>query len=112
MTFRRSRNVGLEFKEFWGISGNTSASPARLAMRYYFHVPTDAKTFRGRKRNTIVTTINRNIERTRLSYPDFDMKSIKSKSIFRNVRMKATNRKHWHKRVAVTAAAHSGTMSK
>ena len=101
----------------WKMFGHTlrmdERSPARLAMKYYFKIPQNAKKFRGRKRTTIVTTINRDIERTRVLYPEFDIKPIKTLLDLRNVRVKATNRKHWQKRVAmVTAAAYSATTSK
>ena len=101
----------------WKMWGHTlrmdEKSPARLAMKYYFQVPVDAKKFKGRKRTTIVTTINRDIERTKSLYPDFDIKPIKSELDLRNVQVKATNRKDWQKRVAmVTAAAYSAATPK
>ena len=83
-------------------------TPPRIAMKWYFQRPIGAKKYRGRKRTTIVTTINRDIERTRISNPDFDIKPLKSELDLRNIRVKATNRKHWQKRVTmVTAAAYS-----
>ena len=83
-------------------------TPARLAMKYYFQIPAGVKKFRGRKRTTIVTTINNDIERTRKMNPRFDLKIINTELDLRNVRVKSTNRKLWQKRVAmVTAAAYS-----
>jgi hypothetical protein len=38
--------------------------PARKAMKWFFQVPVGVKKFRGRKRATIVTTLNRDIQRT------------------------------------------------
>ena len=86
--------------------------PARIAMKYFFLVPANVPKFRGRKRTTIVTTINRDIIRTKKRYPNFDIKPIKSEIDLRNVHVKAKNRKHWQKRVTmVTAAAYSATTS-
>ena len=101
----------------WKMLGHTlrmdEKTPVRLAMKYYFQVPPNAKKFRGRKRTTIVTTINRDIQRTKTLYPEFDLKPINSELDLRNVRVKAMNRKHWQKRVAmVTAAAYSATTPK
>ena len=55
-------------------------TPARLAMKYYFQIPPGAKKYRGRKRTSIVTTINRDIERTRKKFPEFDVKPLKNKN--------------------------------
>ena len=83
-------------------------TPGRLAMKYYFQRPAGAKKFKGRKRTTIVTTINDDIERTKKHNPRFDLRIINTELDLRNVRVKATNRKLWKKRVTmVTAAAYS-----
>ena len=85
-------------------------TPARLAMKWYFQKPVGVKKYRGRKRTTIVTTINEDIKRTMKHNPNFDLKPLNSELDLRNVRVKATNRKHWQKRVTmVTAAAYSAT---
>lgn len=77
-------------------------------MKYYFQKPKGVKKYRGRKRTTIVTTINNGIERTAKINSNFDLKPIKIELDLRNVRVKAMNREHWKKRVAmVTAAAYS-----
>ena len=81
-------------------------------MKWYFKIPLNVKKYRGRKRTTIISTINRDIERTKRHYPEFDIKPIKSELDLRNVRVKALNRKHWQKRVSmVTEAAYSATTS-
>ena len=100
----------------WKMLGHTlrshEKSPARLAMKWYFKIPLNAKKYRGRKRTTIITTINRDIERTKRHFPEFDIKPIKSELDLRNVRVKSLNRKHWQKRVSmVTEAAYSATTS-
>ncbi len=95
------------WKMFGHVLRMNENTPARLAMRFYFQV-TGHKKFRGRPRTTIVTTINRDIKRTRKKFPHFDIKPIKTELDLRNVRVKATNRKHWQKRVSmITAAAYS-----
>ena len=52
-------------------------TPARKAMKYYFQVP-EAKKYKGRKRATIVKTLNRDIERTGEHYEGFVILSFKS----------------------------------
>ena len=49
-------------------------TPARLAMKWYFQKPEGVKKYRGRKRTTIVTTINEDIKRTIKNNPNFDLK--------------------------------------
>ena len=46
-------------------------TPARKAMKWFFLIPEGVRRFRGRKRATIVTTLNRDIERTRRVNKDF-----------------------------------------
>ena len=85
-------------------------TPARKAMRYFFIQPTNPKKFRGRKRKTIVTTLNRDIERTNKLFRSFDIKPMKTELDLRNVRVKATNRNAWRRRVdMVVKAAYSTT---
>ena len=82
-------------------------TPARKATKYYFQVPQAAK-YRGRKRATIVSTLNRDIERTREQNERFVIPSLKSELDLRNTRVKALNRNHWQKIVRmVTNAAYS-----
>ena len=73
-------------------------SPARKAMKYYFE-HSDAKKYRGRKRTTIVSTINRDIKLTKQIYPHFDLPQLKSELDLHNIRVKAQNRTLWRKRV-------------
>ena len=83
-------------------------TPARKAMNYYFRAPEGIPKFRGRKRATIVTTLNRDIKRTKEKYTDFRLPELKSELNLRNTRVKALNRKHWQTMVKmVTNAAHS-----
>ena len=83
-------------------------TPGRLAMKYYFQKPEGVKKYRGRKRTTIITTINNDIKRTAKINSNFDIKPINSELDLRNVRVKAMNRKHWQKRVKmITDAAYS-----
>ena len=83
-------------------------TPARKAMKYYFQIPPDVKRFRGRKRATIISTINRDIERTKKKFLNFDLHILKTELDLRNIRVKATNRNHWKKRVnMVVEAAYS-----
>ena len=113
----KARPLSVEITEArWKMLGHTlrmhEKTPARLAMKYYFQIPPRAKKYRGRKRTSIVTTINRDIERTRKKYPEFDVKPLKTELDLRNIRVKSLNRKHWQRRVSmVTKAAYSATTS-
>ena len=61
-----------------------------------------------RKRASIITTLNRDIRRTKALQPRFDISEIKSEIDLHNVRVKATNRRLWKKRVEqVVSAAYS-----
>ena len=83
-------------------------TPARKAMKYYFQIPKNAQKFRGRKRATIVTTLNRDIERTREGNESFQISSLKTELDLNNIRVKALDRNHWQKIVKwVTDAAYS-----
>ena len=46
-------------------------TPVRMAMKGYFQKPVGVKKFRGKKRTTIVTTINENIKQTARNKPNF-----------------------------------------
>ena len=95
------------WKMFGHVLRMNANTPAWLVMRFYFQ-ETGNRKFRGRPRTTLVTTINRDITRTQKLYPQFDIKPLKTELDLFNVRVKATNRKHWQKRVSmVTAAAYS-----
>ena len=69
-------------------------TPGRLAMKYFFEKRTNRK-FRGRKRTTIVTTINRDIKKTRDKYNDFNVEELNSEIRLHNIGAKARNRKLW-----------------
>ena len=82
-------------------------SPARKAMKYFFEERSNRK-FKGRKRATIITTINRDIQITKLKYPEFDIQKLKSEINLHNIRVKSKNRRLWGKRVKqVVDAAYS-----
>ena len=70
-------------------------TPARKAMKWFFQVPVGVKKFRGRKRATIVTTLNRDIQRTQQNNRNFILPCLNSELDLRNIRVKALNRKHW-----------------
>jgi hypothetical protein len=83
-------------------------TPARKAMKYYFETPENCERFRGRKRATIVTTLNRELKRTKEKNNNFHISELKTELNLRNTRVKATNRNHWQKIVKmVTDAAYS-----
>ena len=108
-----SRPITIDItKARWKMFGHAlrldERTPARKAMKYYFQVPENAVKFRGRKRATIVTTLNRDIERTKEKNKAFYINSLNSELDLRNIRVKALNRNHWQKLVKmVTDAAYS-----
>ena len=73
-------------------------TPARKAMKFYFE-QTNAAKFKGRKRTTIVNTLNRDITTTKQTFPQFDLPPLNSELDLHNIRVKATNRTLWRKRV-------------
>ena len=87
-------------------------TPARRAMKFYFEERPEKK-FRGRKRTTIVTTLNRDIANTRKLCPMFDLPLLRSELDLHNIRVKAKDKKNWKKRVAmVFKAAYSLKLKK
>ena len=87
-------------------------TPARKAMRWFFQAPEGVRKFRGRKRATIVTTLNRDIKRTKERNPNFNLPCLDSELALRNIRVKALNRKGWQGLVKmVTDAAYSDRAS-
>ena len=70
-------------------------TPARKAKRWFFQAPVGVRKFRGRKRATIVITLNRDIERTKEMNQNFNLPCLNSELNLRNIRVKALNRKQW-----------------
>ena len=66
--------------------------PARKTMRYHFEERTN-KIFRGRRRTTIVSTMNEDIKRTKVDDITFPVASLVSKVSLRNLYTRAKNRK-------------------
>ena len=69
---------------------------ARKAMRYYFEDRTN-QTFRGRRRTTIVSTLNEDIKRTKGDDITFPVTPLVSQVSLQNLYTKAKNRKLWSK---------------
>ena len=102
-------------KARWKLFGHTlrmnKDTPARKAMKFYFE-RNNAGKFRGRKRTTIVNTLNRDITNTKLVYPHFDLTQLHTELDLHNIRVKAKNRVLWRKRVKmIFDAAYSLKMS-
>ena len=68
--------------------------PARKSKKFMFKRRSNKK-FRGRKRGTIYTTINRDIKKTKENNLSFSIKKIKSETDLHNIRVKVRNKKHW-----------------
>ena len=66
--------------------------PARKAMRYYFEERT-YKIFRGRRRTTIVSTLNEDIKRIKGDDITFPVTPLVSQVSLQNLYTKAKNRK-------------------
>ena len=70
--------------------------PARKATRYYFEERTN-KIFTGRRRTTIVSTLNEDIKRTKGDDITFPVTPLVSQVSLQNLYTKAKNRKLWSK---------------
>ena len=83
-------------------------TPARKAMKFFFEKRESSKKFKGRKRASIVTTINNDIAKTKSINPNFAIKKLKTEVDLHNIGSKAGNRKQWKIIVAtVVKAAYS-----
>ena len=71
------------------------ATPAVNAMKFYFE--RSEKGFRGRPRESIVTTLNKDIARARSMNRDFEIRSLKTKEGFEHIKPKAQDRKDWRR---------------
>ena len=94
-----SKPVSIEvIRRRWNLLGHililNKETPARKTMKFVFEASSN-KTFRGRKRATIYTTINCNIKKTKENNPSSRIGEIKSKIDLRNIGIKARNKKHW-----------------
>ena len=97
----KSKPISVDITERrWKMLGHTLRmppnTPARRAMKYFFEKRTNKK-FRGRKRATIITTINRDISTTKKNTPLFVVQPVKTEVSLHNIRTKAKNRKQWMK---------------
>ena len=68
--------------------------PARRAMRYFFEERSNRK-FPGRKRTTIVTTLNKDIQLAKSKHSSFPVTPLISQVSLQNLHTKAKNRKPW-----------------
>ena len=69
--------------------------PAVKTMKFYFE--RSEKGFRGRPRESIVTTLNKDITRARSMNREFEIQSLKTKEDFKYIRSKAQDRKDWRR---------------
>ena len=98
-------------KARWKLLGHTlrmhKDTPARKAMKFFFQEENNGK-YKGRKRSSIHSTINRDIMNTKKIHPQFDLQPLRTEIDLHNIRVKATNRALWRKRVnLVVNAAYS-----
>ena len=103
-------------KARWKLLGHTlrmhKDTPARRAIQFYFSERPEKK-FRGRRRSTIVSALNRDIALTKKKYPLFDIPMLKTELDLHNARVKAKNKQLWRKRVGmVYTAAYSSKLKK
>ena len=112
----KTRNLSIDItKARWKMFGHAlrmnENTPARKAMKWYFQTAEGCKKFRGRKRATLVTTLNRDILRTQQHNTNFRLPYMETELDLRNIRVKALNRSHWQKIVCmVTDAAYSDSV--
>ena len=69
-------------------------TPARKAMKFIFEQRSN-KTFQGKKRATIYTTVNCDIKKTKEINPSFSIGEIKSQIDLHSIGIKARNKNHW-----------------
>ena len=70
-------------------------------MNYYFTPEPNGKRFKGAKRYTIVTTIQRDIQNTNIKFSQFQTKALNLFQDLEYIRHLANNRKLW-RRITVT----------
>ena len=97
----------------WNLLGHIlrldKEAPARKAVKFMFEEKSN-KTFRGRKRATIYTTINCHIKKTKENNLSFSIGETKSEIDHHNIGIKARNKNHWKVVVKqVVQAAYSNT---
>ena len=73
-------------------------TPAAKAMELYFE--RSDKGFRGRPRETIVTTLNKDITRGRSMEGSFPIPIIRNKEDLEQIRLKAQDRAAWRKKIS------------
>ena len=100
--------VSLEIKERrWKLFGHILrqdlTTPANKAMMYYFE-ENNAKRFPGRKRATIVSTINQDIKESNKNN-DFEIKELNKMKDLNNMRELAKDQKKWKNLVKVICNA-------
>ena len=76
--------------------------PAKKAIRYYFEERTN-KIFQGRRKTTLVSTLNKDIKRTKGDDITFPVTPLVSQVSLQNLYTKAKNRKLWSKIVQQVA---------
>ena len=69
-----------------------SPSPTKKAMRYYLEERTKKK-FVGKRKTTIVTTINNDISKAKEKHTDFSITPLIFLVSFQNIHLKANNKK-------------------
>ena len=86
-----------------------SNTPARMAMKFFFENRNEVN-YRGRKRASIHSTINRDIRNTLNQNPQFGIKELITNVDLHNIGVKARNRNHWKNVVKqVVQSAYSNT---
>ncbi|XP_065062423.1 uncharacterized protein LOC135689200 [Rhopilema esculentum] len=78
-------------------------TPAVKAMRFYFEG--SERGFRGRPRETLVTTLNKDITRARAMERSFPLPNIKNNGDFEKIRSTARDRKEWRRLSEVVCRA-------
>ena len=78
-------------------------TPAVKAMRFYFEG--SERGFRGRPRETLVTTLNKDINRARAMERSFPLPNIKNNGDFEKIRSTAKDRKEWSRLSEVVCRA-------
>ena len=92
------RPLSQTIRERWKLLGHImrlpAECPARRAMRYFFKERSNRK-FPGRKRTTIVPTLNKDIQLAKSKHSSFPVTPLISQVSLQNLHTKAKNRKLW-----------------
>ena len=94
----------IEFKQYFPKNGWVEHNPNEIwltTLKTLKRVINKATKLKGQKRAIIVTTLNRDIRKTKIKFPAFDLSCLSTELSIYNIQMKENNRTLWRKRVKI-----------